>query len=59
MKSHFLYGAILGVSLLGAFLTWTEEPDPISGDEIELLSGKLEDLQEILLRLLQHLIMLN
>ena len=47
MQSHFLYGAILGVSLLGAFLTWTEEPDPISGDEIELLSGKLEDLQEI------------
>ena len=47
MQSHFIYGTILGVSLLGAFLTWTEEPDPISGDEIELLSGKLEDLQEI------------
>jgi hypothetical protein len=47
MQSHFLYGAILSVSLLGAFLTWTEEPDPISGDEIELLSGKKDDLQEI------------
>ena len=47
MQSHFIYGAILSVSLLGAFLTWTEEPDPISGDEIELLSGKKDDLQEI------------
>ena len=47
MQSHILYGAILGVSLLGAFLTWTEEPDPISGDEIELLSGKKDNLQEI------------
>ena len=47
MQTHLIYGAILGISLIGAFMTWTEEPDPISGDEIELLLGKKEDLQEI------------
>ena len=47
MQTHLIYGAILGVSLIGAFITWTAEPNTISGDEIELLIGKKEDLQEI------------
>ena len=47
MHTHLIYGAILSISLIGAFMTWTEEPDPISGDEIELITGNKEDLQEI------------
>ena len=47
MQTHLIYGAILGISLIGAFITWTAEPNTISGDEIELLPGKKEDLQEI------------
>ena len=47
MRPALIYGALLLLSLLAAWVQWTSDPTPDSGDKVVLLAGDLDSLERI------------